>query len=71
MEQFVTFALQFGIDTTIGKVVWGVAGVVMVANVVTMLTPTRADNALLDKVLGLVNVAALNILKNKNKDSEK
>lgn len=36
----------------------------------TMLTPTKADNVILDKILKVLNFLALNILKDKNADSE-
>ena len=57
-------------DTILGQIVLIVAGVVLVANVITMMTPTRSDNVFMDKVLAFLNAVSLNVLKNKNKDAE-
>lgn len=68
--EFIDIALQYGIDTTFGKVVWGLAGVVLIAKAVTTWTPTTADNAVLDKALGVLNMLALNIGKDRNADAK-
>ena len=39
------------------------------AKLITTWTPTRADNDFLDKALGFLNLLALNIGKDKNKDA--
>ena len=36
---------------------------------ITMLTPTSADNKILDAILKVLNFLALNILKDKNADA--
>ena len=36
---------------------------------ITMLTPTKSDNAILDNALKVINFLALNVLKDKNKDA--
>ena len=67
--EFINAALQLGIDTTIGKVGWSVAGVVLLAKAITTWTPSKSDDAILDKVLKLLNTLALNIGKDRNKDA--
>lgn len=49
---------------------WVVAitGVVTALSVVTTLTPTTTDDAIVNKILKVLNVLALNIGKNKNAD---
>ena len=39
------------------------------AKLITTLTPTRADNDFLDKALGFLNLLALNIGRDRNKDA--
>lgn len=46
-----------------------VTGVVVAANAVTALTPTKVDNKILDIILKVLNFASMNFLKNKNKDA--
>lgn len=70
MEAIINTALQFGVDNTVGKVVWGVTALVVIANIITMLTPSTADNAVMDKVLKALNALSLNVLKNKNADDK-
>ena len=50
--------------------VWLVAitGVVTAANAITVLTPTKTDDKILNAILRVLNVLALNIGKNKNAD---
>lgn len=67
--EFINAALQLGIDTTIGKVGWSVAGVVLLAKCITIWTPSKSDDALLDKGLKALNTLALNFLKDRNKDA--
>jgi hypothetical protein len=43
--------------------------VVLAAKLITVWTPTRADDAVMDKLLGFVNVLALNVGKDRNKDA--
>lgn len=43
-------------------------GVVTAANAITALTPTRADNKILSIILRILNILAINFLRNKNKD---
>lgn len=64
--EFVDFALSYGTDTTIGKVVMTAGVVVLAAKAVTTWTPSTSDDALLNKVLGVLNTLALNIGKDKN-----
>jgi hypothetical protein len=46
-----------------------VTGVVTAANAITAITPTKVDNKVLDTILMILNFAAGNFLKNKNKDA--
>lgn len=48
-----------------------ISAVVTIATAITMITPTTADNIILDKILKVLNVFAGNILKNKNLDDKK
>lgn len=66
---FINAALQLGIDTTLGKVAWTVAGVVLTAKCITIWTPSKSDDALLDKGLKVLNTLAMNFLKDRNKDA--
>jgi len=40
------------------------------ATAITMLTPTNADNKVVDFILKLLNMLAGNVLKNKNEDDK-
>ena len=42
--------------------------VIALAAAIAAVTPTKADNDLLNKLLGFVNLLGLNVLKAKNKD---
>jgi hypothetical protein len=42
--------------------------VIALAAAIAAITPTKADNDLLNKLLGFVNLLGLNVLKAKNKD---
>ena len=42
--------------------------VVTIANAITMVTPSTADNVVVKVALKLLNVTALNVIKNKNAD---
>ncbi len=46
-----------------------ITAVVTAATGITMLTPTKTDNAIINAVLQLLNILAGNILKNKNEDA--
>ena len=41
---------------------------VVFANFITMLTPSKVDDKFMNAILRALNVIAMNILKNKNKD---
>lgn len=47
-----------------------VTAVVTAATAITMLTPTKSDDEIISKVLGVLNFLAGNIIKNKNADAE-
>lgn len=66
---FINAALQLGIDTTLGKAAWTVAGVVLLAKCITIWTPSKSDDVLLDKGLKVLNTLAMNFLKDRNKDA--
>lgn len=40
----------------------------LVANFVSMFTPTRSDNMIIDFFLRIINILACNVCKNENKD---
>jgi len=42
--------------------------VIALAAAVAAITPTKADNDLLNKLLGFINLLGLNVLKAKNRD---
>jgi len=44
--------------------------VIALAAAVAAITPTKADNDLLNKLLGFINLLGLNVLKAKNKDDD-
>ncbi len=54
-----------------GFPVWIVAitSVVSAATAITVLTPTKTDDEIINKILGVLNFVAGNFMKNKNKDS--
>lgn len=66
---FISTALQFGTDTTLGKAYLSVAGVVLLAKCITIWTPSKSDDALLNKGLKVLNTLALNFWKDRNKDA--
>ncbi len=45
-----------------------ILGVIMVVKAITICTPTRSDNKILDVVLRILNLIVLNVLKDKNAD---
>lgn len=47
----------------------GAAQIVLGANIITMATPTKVDNKILDPILMVINWLSLNIFKNKNADA--
>ena len=51
--------------------VWlsAITAVVVAANGITVLTPTKADNKALDVILKVLNFLSMNFGKNKNADS--
>ncbi len=46
------------------------AGLVTAATAITILTPTKSDDRVMNVILGLLNSLAGNIGKNKNADTE-
>lgn len=53
-----------------GEVLDVVAKVIALCAAIAAITPTKADNDLLNKLLGFVNLLGLNVLKAKNKDDD-
>ena len=53
-----------------GEVLDVVAKVIALCSAIAAITPTKADNDLLNKLLGFVNLLGLNVLKAKNKDDD-
>jgi|TARA_Y100000310_G_C20520340_1_gene733340 hypothetical protein len=47
-----------------------ITALVTAANAVTILTPTRHDDAILGKILGVLNFLSMNFGKNRNADDE-
>ncbi len=47
-----------------------ITAVIVAANGVTILTPTKSDDKILNTILGVLNVLAGNFGKNKNADAE-
>lgn len=47
-----------------------ITGVVTAATAITMLTPTKTDDAVISFILRVLNVLAGNVLKNKNADDK-
>lgn len=45
-----------------------ITGVVTAATAITALTPTKADNKIINAILKVLNFVAGNVLKNKNAD---
>ena len=48
-----------------------VTAVVTACSAITALTPTKADDKLLNGILKVLNFLSLNVLKNKNADADK
>ncbi len=48
-----------------------VTAVVTACSAITALTPTKADDKILNGILKVLNFLSLNVLKNKNADAEK
>lgn len=69
-ESLAAAAAVVGLDTTAGTVLMAASAVVTVANVVTMLTPSRSDNLFLDRCLKVLNRLSLNIMRNRNADAD-
>ena len=46
-----------------------ITALVTAANGITMLTPTKADNKIVNTILTVLNILSLNIGKNKNADA--
>mgnify|MGYP003146849250 CR=1 FL=1 len=53
-----------------GEVVAAITALVTIANVITSLTPSTADNKALQKILDVLNMLSVNVGKNKNADRE-
>lgn len=47
-----------------------IAYVITAATAITMITPTQADNKILNGILKALNIAAGNVFKNKNADDK-
>ena len=47
-----------------------VAKVIALSAAIAAITPTKAENDLLNKFLGFINLLGLNVLKAKNKDDD-
>lgn len=57
--------------TTNQESIWDiVAKIIAISAAVAAITPTKADNDFLNKLLGFVNLLGLNVLKAKNKDDD-
>lgn len=52
--------------------VWinAITALVVAANGITILTPTKTDNKIVDAILKVLNIVSLNIGKNKNADDK-
>ena len=48
-----------------------ITAVVTACSAITALTPTKADDKILNGILTVLNFLSLNVLKNKNADAEK
>ncbi len=48
-----------------------VTAVVTACSAITALTPTKADDKILNGILKVLNFLSLNVLKNKNADADK
>jgi len=55
---------------SIEELVASVTGIISAATVITALTPSKADDKILNAILKFVNLLAGNIGKNKNADAE-
>ena len=57
--------------TTNQDTIWDiVAKVIALSAAIAAVTPTKADNDLLNKFLGFINLLGLNVLRAKNKDDD-
>ncbi len=64
------FLLQLLTENQLALITAGIAIIVAIANVVTMVMPSVGQNPIYNKVMGFLNVISLNIFKNKNADAE-
>ena len=64
------FFMNLFTNPDIGDWIAAVTGVVTAATAVTMLTPSKADDKIVNSILTVLNFLALNIFKNKNADAE-
>jgi len=60
--------LSFLSDGTLGAWITAITAVVTAATAITMITPTKTDDRIISKVLGVLNFLAGNVIKNKNAD---
>ena len=57
--------------TTNQDTIWDiVAKVIALSAAIAAVTPTKADNDLLNKFLGFINLLGLNVFRAKNKDDD-
>jgi hypothetical protein len=68
--EFITQALAFLYSAEFGSWISAVTGVIVAANAITVLTPTTADNKILNGILAVLNFIAMNFGKNKNADAK-
>lgn len=54
---------------SLGEIFVVITAIVFVANLITMMTPTKADDKVVDMLLTVMNFLALNVFKNKNADT--
>lgn len=64
--EYITYLL--GLWEQLPAWVNAITGLIVAANGITMLTPTKTDNKIIDGILKVLNIISLNIGKNKNAD---
>ena len=65
----ITDILNFIQGVTFGEWVAAITGTVTAATAITMLTPTKTDDKIINGILAVLNFLAGNIIKNKNEDA--
>jgi hypothetical protein len=68
--EYLTTALEFIQGVTFGEWVAALTGVIASCSAITALTPTKTDDKIINGILSVLNFLALNVIKNKNADSE-